>query len=76
MKTTTYYTAKDLARILGLSRPTVALLINQGKIEAYRFGRKYSITKTQIDNFMEKSKVSNIIKGGETNGNVGTSEHK
>lgn len=52
-----YYTAKELAEMLGLNVMTIYRYINAGKLKAYKIGKEYRIDKSEFDRFMQKSKT-------------------
>lgn len=48
----------DIAEELNVSIKTVHRWIEDGKLEAYRFGKDYRITPEAYQAFLEKSKVT------------------
>jgi excisionase family DNA binding protein len=52
-----YFTVEDIAEQLGVSVDTVRNWIKQGKLEAYRVGRDYRISREQFDKFMEERRT-------------------
>ncbi len=52
-----YYTAKELAKMLGLNVMTIYRYINAGKLKAYKIGKEFRIDKSEFDRFMHKSKT-------------------
>ncbi len=67
MKNKNYYTVKELADILGISRVAVFNKIKKGQIKAEKMGRNYIIYKKDIDNIISKElsdKDKNEIKKG------------
>lgn len=52
-----YYTAKELAEMLGLNVMTIYRYINAGKLKAYKIGKEFRIDKSEFDRFMQKSKT-------------------
>ena len=47
----------DAARRLGITSRTLYRFIDQGEIAAYRFGRVIRIKATDVDNFIEASRI-------------------
>lgn len=52
-----YYTIDEVADMLKVVYMTVYRWIKQGKLKAFRVGKKYMIKKSDIENLIEKSKV-------------------
>lgn len=52
-----YYTIEEVAEMLKVVYMTVYRWIKQGKLKAYRVGKKYMIKKSEIEALIEKSKV-------------------
>lgn len=52
-----FLTVKELANTLKVNKMTVYRYIKAGKIEAYKIGKDYRITKKEFDNFLEKIKT-------------------
>jgi putative resolvase len=52
-----YYTAKELAEMLGLNVMTIYRYINAGKLKAHKIGKEFRIDKSEFDRFMQKSKT-------------------
>lgn len=53
-------TVNDIAENLNVSTRTVRLWIEDGKLQAYKFGKDYRIEPEDLKTFIEKSKVSNV----------------
>ena len=49
MKDSDYYTLKEVATKLGLSRPTVVRLANSGVLKGHKFGKQWRFPKTTYD---------------------------
>lgn len=47
------YTVKEVAEILGLTRPTVYNYINSGKLKAVKLVREYRISKDEVRRLLE-----------------------
>jgi excisionase family DNA binding protein len=52
-----YFTVEDIAEQLGVSVDTVRNWIKQGKLEAYKVGRDYRISREQFEKFMEERRT-------------------
>jgi len=52
-----YYTIEEVAEMLKVVYMTVYRWIKQGKLKAFRVGKKYMIKKSDIEALIEKSKV-------------------
>jgi len=52
-----YYTIEEVAEMLKVVYMTVYRWIKQGKLKAFRVGKKYMIKKSDIEALVEKSKV-------------------
>ena len=50
------YSVKDIAEKLKLKDTTIRKYINQGRLEAYKFGRQYMVSEEDLKNFLEKQK--------------------
>ena len=48
----------EVAEMLHVSGKTVTRWIDEGKIEAYRFGKDYRIKQDALDRFLEESRVT------------------
>jgi excisionase family DNA binding protein len=51
-----YFTAPELARIVGYDRTHVARLCREGKIKAEKFGRMWMIPSSELDYLERKIK--------------------
>lgn len=47
-----FYTVKEVADLLGISRVAVFMKIRQGKIKAEKIGRNYAIKKEELANIL------------------------
>ncbi len=52
-----YFTVEDIAEQLGVSVDTVRNWIKQGKLDAYKVGRDYRISREQFEKFMEERRT-------------------
>jgi len=52
-----YYTIDEVAEMLKVVYMTVYRWIRNGKLKAFRVGKKYMIKKSDIEALIEKSKV-------------------
>jgi excisionase family DNA binding protein len=52
-----WYSTPDAAHALGITPRTLYRFINNGMIDAYRFGRVIRVKKTDIDEFISKSRI-------------------
>ncbi|WKZ30399.1 MAG: helix-turn-helix domain-containing protein [Candidatus Dojkabacteria bacterium] len=52
-----YYTIEEVAEMLKVVYMTIYRWIKQGKLKAFRVGKKYMIKKSDIEALIEKSKV-------------------
>lgn len=50
-------TVSHVAEILSVSDRTVRNWVQSGVLKAYRFGREYKITQTDLNEFIKQSKV-------------------
>ena len=50
-------TVSHVAEILSVSDRTVRNWVQSGALKAYRFGREYKITQTDLNEFINQSKV-------------------
>jgi len=51
-------TVAEVAERLNVSSKTVTRWIEDGKISAFRFGKSYRIEETELEHFIEKSRVN------------------
>lgn len=58
MENEKYYTIDEVAEMLKVVYMTVYRWIKQGKLKAFRVGKKYMIKQSDIEALIEKSKVS------------------
>ena len=52
-----YYTAKELAEVLGLNVMTIYRYIKAGKLKAYKIGKEFRIENAEFERFMHKAKT-------------------
>jgi len=52
-----FYTAKDLADVLGVNIMTIYRYIKAGKLTAYKTGKEFRIKKEDFDKFLDKAKI-------------------
>jgi excisionase family DNA binding protein len=45
----------EAARLIGISVPTVRILVERGELEGWRVGRNYKFSKSAIDEFLNRS---------------------
>lgn len=50
-------TVSHVAEILSVSDRTVRNWVQSGALKAYRFGREYKITQTDLNEFIKQSEV-------------------
>ncbi len=50
-----YYTARELAKILGISRIAVFKKIKKGQVKAIKIGRNFAISKKEVESVLGKS---------------------
>lgn len=55
MKDSDYYTLKEVATKLGLSRPTVVRLATNGTIIGHKFGKQWRFPKKIYDDAIEQA---------------------
>jgi excisionase family DNA binding protein len=53
-----YFPPKDVAEYLGISRSKVYALVNEGRIEAHRFGNTIRVSRDEILRYEKQSKVA------------------
>ncbi|KXK09308.1 MAG: Helix-turn-helix domain protein [candidate division WS6 bacterium OLB21] len=56
-----YYTIKEVAEIFKVAYLTVYRWIVQGKLEAYKIGKKYMIKEEDIQKLLDNSKVKKNV---------------
>lgn len=47
-----FYTMKEVAEMLKISRVTIMEMVKAGKLRVYRPGRKFLFSKQQIEDFL------------------------
>lgn len=52
-----FYTAKELADMLGYNIMTIYRYINSGKLSAYKVGKEFRIDKNEFNKFLNKVKT-------------------
>lgn len=57
MKIKTFYTAQELADILGYNVMTIYRYIKADKLKAYKIGKEFRIEKEEFDNFLNRVKT-------------------
>ena len=50
-----YYTTEEIAKLLNVAVLTVRRWILSGKLSAYKIGRSYRISETQLKEFLQRS---------------------
>lgn len=60
-------TVSDVSEMLGVSDRTVRNWVQGGNLTAYRFGREYKITQTDLNEFIKQSQV---VAGENPNNNL------
>lgn len=55
--TADWLSTKDAADALGITARTLYRFIDQGDLPGYRFGRVIRVKKTDIDAFIERSRI-------------------
>lgn len=50
-------TIKEVAELLRVNKMTIYRYIKAGKIEAYKIGKDFRVSKIELDKFLEKIKV-------------------
>lgn len=50
-----YYEPKIIGAMLGVNQGTVIRWIKQGRINAFRFGKLYKVSKKELNRFMKES---------------------
>lgn len=56
-KKQSFYTVTDLAQLFMVSESTIRRWAGDGKIEAYRFGRKLRFTPKAVENYIQESRI-------------------
>ncbi|MFA5617318.1 MAG: helix-turn-helix domain-containing protein [Syntrophorhabdaceae bacterium] len=54
-----FYTAEEIAKILGYNIMTIYRYIKAGKIKAYKVGKEFRVRKIDFEGFLEKAKKYN-----------------
>lgn len=57
-----WLTMREVAKILGVSYPTIARMVQQGKIPAVKVGRQYRISPEQVKRFIAVNTTAPPIK--------------
>jgi len=52
-----FYTAQELADILGYNIMTIYRYIDKGKLKAYKIGKEFRIDKKEYQKFLNKAKM-------------------
>jgi excisionase family DNA binding protein len=52
-----WMSTKEAAAALGLTPRTLYRLIDEGQLPAYRFGRVIRLKQTEVDEFVEQSRI-------------------
>lgn len=52
-----FMTIKEVAELLRVNKMTIYRYIKAGKIEAYKIGKDFRVSKIELDKFLEKIKV-------------------
>jgi excisionase family DNA binding protein len=52
-----FYTAQELADLLGYNIMTIYRYIKAGKLKAYKVGKEFRILKKEFDDFLNKVKT-------------------
>lgn len=65
------YTPEEVASILKISKFTVYEMIKRGDLSAYRIGRKYRITKDDLERYIQKSRGDSSVTAIKTKDTTG-----
>lgn len=57
MKNKQFYTAQELADMLGYNIMTIYRYIKSGKLKAYKIGKEFRIEKKEFNNFLSKTAI-------------------
>ena len=57
-----FYTTKDVAEMLKVTKKTINQYVREGKIKAIDMGNQYRFTKEQIEEFVQENIVDNSKK--------------
>jgi putative molybdopterin biosynthesis protein len=57
MKQDTFYTAKELAKLLKMNVMTIYRNIKSGKLKAYKIGKEFRIEKAEFEKFLHRAKT-------------------
>ncbi len=52
-----FYTAQELAELLGFNIMTIYRYIKSGKLKAYKFGKDFRIDNAEFQSFLKKVKI-------------------
>jgi putative molybdopterin biosynthesis protein len=53
-----FYTAQELAKLLGFNIMTIYRYIKAGKLTAYKIGKEFRIDEKEFNNFLNKMKTN------------------
>lgn len=53
-----FYTAEEIAKILGYNIMTIYRYIKAGKIKAYKVGKEFRISSKNFEDFLSSSKLN------------------
>ena len=62
MKNSNFYTIKEIAEILGISRIAVYKKVKKGQLKAIKIGRNFAIPKEKLQNFLGKALTEEVKK--------------
>lgn len=54
----TWLSTKEAARKLGITSRTLYRLIDGGQVAAYKFGRVIRLQETEVEDFIERSRIT------------------
>jgi len=57
MKQDTFYTSKELAKLLKMNVMTIYRNIKSGKLKAYKIGKEFRIEKAEFEKFLHRAKT-------------------
>jgi excisionase family DNA binding protein len=58
---TGFYTTAEIAKLLKLRPRTIQLWVQDGRLKAYQFGRKYRIRQDDLQAFLEQYKAKVVV---------------
>ena len=70
-----FWTIKDIARMLKLDPMTVYRYVKAGKLKGYKFGKEFRINNADFQTFLESARV-NAEKSNQKHKSCLTSAHK